>query len=55
MVTASPATWRHERGDVIWIPLNLPAGNTEMKDEHPMRVLTTAAFNGRPQIVSGFQ
>lgn len=53
MVTASAATWSPGRGDVIWIQFNPQAGKTEMKDEHPMLVLSTAEFNWKTGLVIG--
>lgn len=47
------AGWVPERGDVIWIQFNPQVGKKEMKDEHPMLVLTTSAFNTRTGIVIG--
>jgi mRNA interferase MazF len=46
------AAWVPDRGDMIWIDFNPQAG-AEMKDEHPMLVLSTKAFNGRTSIVIG--
>ena len=50
MVTAKP--WAPERRDMIWIDFN-PQVGAEMKDEHPMLVLSTRAFNERTGIVIG--
>ena len=52
MLAAAPL-WTPDRGDVIWIQFNPQAGPKEMKDEHPMLVLTTAQFNGRTGLVIG--
>ncbi|RPH59261.1 MAG: type II toxin-antitoxin system PemK/MazF family toxin, partial [Burkholderiales bacterium] len=45
-------TWAPDRRDMIWIDFNPQAGG-EMKDEHPMLVLSTRAFNERTGIVIG--
>lgn len=50
MSTGKP--WVPERRDMIWIDFNPQVGN-EMKDEHPMLVLSTRAFNERTGIVIG--
>ena len=47
------AVWVPDRRDVIWIQFNPQAGKTEMKDEHPMLVLSTSAFNSRTGLVIG--
>ena len=51
-----PAThnklWAPDRADMIWINLNPQAG-AEMKDEHPMLVLSPKAFNERTNLVIG--
>ncbi len=44
--------WVPERRDVIWIDCNPQAGR-EMKDLHPMLVLSPQAFNERTSIVIG--
>ena len=44
--------WVPERGDMIWIDFN-PQVGSEMKDEHPMLVISTRAFNERTGIVIG--
>jgi mRNA interferase MazF len=41
-----------ERQDVIWIDCNPQAG-TEMRDLHPMLVLSPSAFNARTGLVIG--
>ena len=51
MVTPS-ALWVPERRDMIWINFN-PQVGAEMKDEHPMLVLSPKAFNERTGIVMG--
>jgi len=51
MVTPAKS-WAPDRGDMIWIDFNPQAGN-EMKNEHPMLVLSTKAFNVRTGIVIG--
>ncbi len=54
--TASrPATgkaWVPERQDLIWIDCNPQAGS-EMRDLHPMLVLSPSAFNARTGLVIG--
>ncbi len=45
--------WVPDRGDVIGIQFNPRAGDIEMKDEHPLLVLTTKAFNERTGLVIG--
>ena len=44
--------WVPDRRDMIWIDFNPQAG-TEMKDEHPMLVLSPRTFNERTQLVIG--
>lgn len=44
--------WVPDRRDVIWIDFNPQIGH-EMKDEHPMVVFSTKAFNERTGIVIG--
>ena len=44
--------WVPDRRDMIWINFN-PQVGAEMKDEHPMLVLSTKAFNERTQILIG--
>lgn len=44
--------WVPDRRDMIWIDFNPQAGS-EMKDEHPMLVLSTKAFNERTNLVIG--
>lgn len=44
--------WVPERRDIIWIDCNPQAGK-EMKDLHPMLVLSPHAFNERTSIVIG--
>ena len=44
--------WAPERRDIIWIDCNPQAGR-EMKDLHPMLVLSPRAFNERTSIVIG--
>lgn len=44
--------WVPERRDIIWIDCNPQAGR-EMKDRHPMLVLSPQAFNERTSIVIG--
>lgn len=44
--------WAPERRDIIWIDCNPQAGR-EMKDMHPMLVLSPRPFNERTSIVIG--
>ena len=44
--------WVPDRRDMIWIDFNPQVGN-EMKDEHPMLVLSPRAFNERTHLVIG--
>ena len=44
--------WVPDRRDMIWIDFN-PQVGVEMKDEHPMLVLSTKAFNERTSLVIG--
>jgi len=44
--------WVPDRHDMIWIDFNPQAG-TEMKDEHPMLVLSSKAFNERTNLLIG--
>lgn len=46
------APWVPERQDVIWIDCNPQAG-AEMRDLHPMLVLSPSAFNDRTGLVIG--
>jgi mRNA interferase MazF len=46
------APWVPERRDVIWIDCNPQAGR-EMRDLHPMLVLSPQVFNERTSIVIG--
>lgn len=45
--------WIPERGDIIWINYN-PQSGREMRDMHPMLVLSPQKFNDRTGIVIGF-
>lgn len=45
-------TWVPDRRDMIWIDCNPRAGR-EMKDVHPLLVLSPRAFNDRTGIVIG--
>ncbi len=42
-----------DRGDIVWIDHNPQVGK-EMRDEHPMIVSSTAAFNARTGVLIGF-
>jgi len=44
--------WVPERRDVIWVDFNPHAG-AEMRDRHPMLVLSPKAFNERTSLVIG--
>lgn len=46
------ALWAPDRRDIIWIDCNPQVGR-EMKDLHPMLVLSPKAFNERTGIVIG--
>jgi len=46
------AAWAPERRDIIWIDCNPQVGR-EMKDMHPMLVLSPRVFNERTGIVIG--
>ena len=50
-MSTSPA-WVPDRRDMIWIGFSPQVGQ-EMRDEHPMLVLSTKAFNQRTGIVIG--
>lgn len=49
---SAPAKWVPERQDVIWIDCNPQAG-AEMRDLHPMLVLSPLAFNAKTGLVIG--
>jgi mRNA interferase MazF len=49
---AASKAWVPERQDVIWIDCNPQAGG-EMRDLHPMLVLSPGAFNARTGLVIG--
>ncbi len=51
-MVAAPKPWVPDRRDMIWIDFS-PQVGSEMKDEHPMLVLSTKAFNERTGIVIG--
>ena len=44
--------WVPDRRDMIWIDFSPQVGG-EMKDEHPMMVLSPKAFNARTNLVIG--
>lgn len=46
------SNWVPERGDIIWIDFNPQLGR-EMRDMHPMLVLSPQKFNARTGIVIG--
>ncbi len=48
----STIIWAPDRGDVIWIDCN-PQSGREMKDVHPLLVLSPKEFNVRTSIVIG--
>lgn len=45
--------WAPDRGEIIWIDFN-PQSGREMRDRHPMLVLSPQNFNRRTSIVIGF-
>ena len=49
---AAGKVWVPERQDLIWIDCNPQAGS-EMRDLHPMLVLSPSAFNARTGLVIG--
>ena len=49
---AAAKHWVPDRRDMIWIDFN-PQVGTEIKNEHPMLVLSPKAFNERTGIVIG--
>jgi mRNA interferase MazF len=49
---ATSTRWVPDRRDIIWIDFNPQVGR-EMKDLHPMLVLSPKAFNDRTSIVIG--
>jgi mRNA interferase MazF len=46
------SAWVPDRGEIIWIDFN-PQSGREMKDMHPMLVLSPQIFNKRTNIVIG--
>ena len=51
-MAAAASAWVPDRRDIIWIDFNPQAGR-EMRDLHPMMVLSPKAFNDRTSIVIG--
>lgn len=51
-MTINKKTWVPDRQDIIWIDCNPQAGR-EMKDVHPLLVLSPQIFNERTGIVIG--
>lgn len=51
-MAASRSLWVPDRRDMIWIDFN-PQRGREMRDLHPMLVLSPKAFNERTSIVIG--
>ena len=49
---ATAKLWVPDRQDIIWIDFNPQVGQ-EMKDLHPMLVLSPKAFNARTSLVIG--
>ncbi len=49
---ATRPTWVPDRQDIIWIDCNPPVGS-EMRDAHPMLVLSPREFNERTSLVIG--
>ena len=52
MATRGKRSWVPDRRDIIWIDFN-PQSGREMKDHHPMLVLSPKAFNERTSLVIG--
>ena len=52
MIVAARTSWAPERQDIIWIDCN-PQVGAEMRDMHPMLVLSPAAFNRKTGLVIG--
>jgi len=52
MARSAPAGWVPQRQQIIWIDCNPQAG-AEMRDLHPMLVLSPGAFNERTGLVIG--
>jgi mRNA interferase MazF len=50
--SAAAKAWLPERQEVIWIDCN-PQADAEMRDLHPMLVLSPRAFNARTGLVIG--
>ena len=50
--TGAAASWVPDRQDIIWIDCNPQAGS-EMRDMHPMLVISPLAFNARTGLVIG--
>ncbi len=50
--TTPDKPWVPDRRDIIWINFNPQVGK-EMRDVHPMVVLTTRAYNERTSLVIG--
>jgi mRNA interferase MazF len=48
----SKKSWVPDRGEIIWIDYN-PQSGREMRDMHPMLVLSPMKFNNRTGIVIG--
>ena len=51
-MATSNKPWAPDRRDMIWIDFS-PQVGSEMKDEHPMLVLSSRAFNERTGLVIG--
>ena len=51
-MTAGAKLWIPDRRDVIWINFNPQVGK-EMRDIHPLMVLTPRAYNERTSLVIG--
>jgi mRNA interferase MazF len=52
LVTRRRSGWVPDRQDIVWIDCNPQAG-AEMRDLHPMLVLSPAAFNAKTSLVIG--
>ena len=51
-MSTAPRDWVPQRQDIVWIDCNPQAGG-EMRDIHPLLVLSPQAFNARTGIVIG--
>lgn len=51
-VAKTSSNWAPDRGDMIWIDFS-PGHGSEMRDVHPMLVLSTRLFNEKTGLVIG--